>query len=633
MCGICGYISKTEYSQEILERMNDTMTHRGPDDSGTFQQKLRNRCQIGMAQRRLSILDLSSAGHQPMVSDDGDIIIVYNGEIYNFIELRRELEQKGYVFQSNCDTEVILCLYREYGIECLKMLNGMFAFAIMDLKEERLLLARDRMGKKPLYYYFIEKKVFAFGSELKPLIKFPEFRKEIRAERISAYLVNKSFASPDTVFENTYKVEPGQYILWCRGEIHKGQFWNLLERFEIGNKDLIEEYGDAKKGLRNLLLDSISKRMMADVPVGAFLSGGIDSTLVTALAKEVSSKPMQTFTIGFSTFEENEAEYAKAVAKYLGTKHTEVYISHGELLEQIKYLATYYDEPFADSSQIPTMLVSKVAKSEVTVALSGDGGDELFCGYEMYDWMKLAQDLDGFGTVGYWLCQLPGINSMRLMERLPDKPYAFLNNRDEKTKIQLFNDVRERYTKDLVVGDSISSKYAYERDIKQIDSIKDNWQIQRMLLDMRYYLADEVLVKTDRASMRYSLEVRCPLLDYRIVEYSFRIPHAFKYNRRDKKYILKDIVYDMVPKELLDRPKKGFGVPLVKWLREDLNSSLMRYADKEILRRQGIFREEKIHEFIGRMMRSELSVYNSVLWGFMIFQMWYQKYIEDLWNM
>lgn len=633
MCGICGYVSKNEYSEIVLKNMNDTLIHRGPDDAGTYQCHLRSGEQLGLAQRRLSIVDLTEAGHQPMFSYNNKYAIVYNGEVYNFIELRKELVNKGYKFSSQCDTEVILYLYMEYGLDFLSKLNGMFAIAIMDFDNERLLLARDRMGKKPLYYYYVpEENNFVFGSELKAIMKFPEFHKSIRTELVSAYLVNKCFDSPNTVFENTFKVEPGQLIVWEKGTIRKEKYWDLLKVYQRCSKEIVPEYEDAKKEIKNLLLDSVSKRMIADVNVGTFLSGGIDSTLITACAREVSNEPVRTFTIGFNSKKENEAEYAKEVAKYLGTEHTEKYISSEELFEQIKDIAKFYDEPFSDSSQIPSMLVSKLAKEGATVILSGDGGDELFCGYEEYDWVKAAQYLDRLGDIGYAFLNASVLDKIKVLDKLPDKAYAFLNNRNKDTKIQLFNDVRERYTRDMIYGNSISSKRSLESELKNISELENDWQMQKMLLDMRYYLADEVLVKMDRASMKYSLEVRCPLLDYRIVEYSFRLPLKYKYYKHEKKYILKDVLYDMVPRELVDRPKMGFGVPLVQWMRNELYNPLMRYADKKILEKQGIFKPEKLHDFIDKMMVSDISVYNSVLWGFLMFQMWYQEHVEDLWN-
>ncbi len=632
MCGICGFISGRDYNENVIREMNDTMRHRGPDDAGVFNCQLKGGMYLALGQRRLSIMDLSQAGHQPLFTEDKKAGIVFNGEIYNFKELREELVRKGYVFKSNCDTEVLLYLYREYGIHCLQKLNGMFAMCIIDFEKEELLLARDRMGKKPLYYYVPENKnAFVFGSELKPILKFPEFQKEIRTELISSYLVNKCFASPNTVFQYTYKVEPGQYLIWKSGSVTSGWYWNLLKQYEKYSANKVESYETAKGELKHLLLDSIEKRMTADVPVGTFLSGGIDSSLVTAYSREVSGKKVQTFTIGFYAKEENEAEYAKAVSRYLDTKHTELYISEKELLGELHELTRFYDEPFCDSSQIPSMLVSKLAKKDTTVILSGDGGDELFCGYEEYDWMRLAQRLDFLGEIGYRVCNLPLLRREDLIRRMPDKANAFFMNRDAFTKLQLFNDIREKHTKDMVLGESASSKYIFEKDIHGIESLVDNWQMQRMLLDMRYYLADEVLVKMDRASMKYSLEVRCPILDHRIVEYSFQLPQKFKYKSGNKKRILKDLAYEEIPRELLERPKKGFGVPLVKWLRSELYSQLLRYADENILRKQAIFEPKKVQELIAKMMTSDLSVYNSIIWGFFVFQMWYQEYIEDLW--
>lgn len=634
MCGICGYIAQTEYTSGVIQEMNDTMYHRGPDDSGTFQCRLKSGSYLALGQRRLSILDLSKAGHQPMFTGDRKLAVVYNGEVYNFKELRQQLVDKGYSFQSNCDTEVLLYLYQEYGIKCLELLNGMFAVGIVDFEREEVLLARDRMGKKPLYYYISEdKKNFIFASELKPIMKFPEFHKEVRTELISSFLVNKNYISPDTVFKNTYKLEPGQYIVWKNGELTYGQFWDLLEQYKKCSIGQIEDYETAKRQLRHLLLDSIEKRMVADVSVGTFLSGGIDSTLVTAYAKEASrGKMISTFTIGFHTKEQNEAEYAKAVAKYLGTEHTELYISEKELLEQVQDLVYYFDEPFSDSSQIPTMLVSKLAKKDTTVILSGDGGDELFCGYKIYDWMLLVQKLDFIGNIGYGICHLPFVKKMNLLQKLPDKAEAFFMNRDPQYKLQLFNDIREKYASAIVLGESLQTKSIFEEKIHTVSSVADNWQVQRMLLDMRNYMADEILMKTDRASMKYSLEVRCPILDYRIVEYSYKLPHQFKYKMGNKKRILKDLAYETVPQKLLDRPKQGFSAPIVKWMRNELYSQLMRYADAKILKIQDIFAPEKVHELIKIALFNDSAQANDVVWGFFVFQMWYQKYIEDLWE-
>lgn len=632
MCGICGFISSNEYPANIIEEMNDTMWHRGPDDAGTFRYRLHDGRFLALGQRRLSILDLSSAGHQPMFTEDGDVGIVFNGEIYNFKELRKQLVKKGYIFKSNCDTEVILYLYQEYGHFCFEKLNGMFAIAIVDFRQEEVILARDRMGKKPLYYYWPKNKsTFVFGSELKPILKFPEFHKEIRTELISSYLVNKCFASPDTVFMDTYKLEPGQYIIWKNGELKFGFYWNLLKQYVKYSNEQIEDYDTAKKEMKDLLLDSIQRRMIADVPVGTFLSGGIDSSIVTAYAREVSDRQIQSFTIGFNTKRENEAEHAKEVARFLGTKHTELYISEKELFEQIDDLVYYYDEPFSDSSQIPSMLVSKLAKNDASVILSGDGGDELFCGYDLYDWVLLAQKLDFIGQIGYKICNLPYVRKYDLINKFPDRIAALMMNREPSVKLQVFNDIHEKNVDGIVLGHNVSSKYDYEKNIHEITSLTDNWQMQRMLLDMRYYLADEILVKMDRASMKYSLEVRCPILDHRVVEYSYRLPHKFKYKAGNKKRILKDLAYEAVSKELLERPKQGFGVPLKCWLSGELYKQLLLFADARVLKKQGIFSAVKVQELIANMLKSDYWGYSNVVWGFFVFQMWYRQYIEDLW--
>ncbi len=622
MCGICGYLTRKEYNDQMLRDMNDTMYHRGPDDSGIYRKRLAGGYHLGFAHRRLSILDLSALGHQPMFNADQSVCIVYNGEVYNFLELRDLLKQEGYSFASDCDTEVLLAAYEAYGISFLSRLNGMFALAIYDSREDKVILARDRIGKKPLYYYDDGSGNLIFASELKPLLKHSDFRKEIRTDIISRYLCYKYINAPDTIFANTYKVMPGEYIIWRDGGIKKQLYWDVIERYLECSRKQIVDYGAAKEQLRELLQDAVQKRLIADVATGTFLSGGIDSTLITALAQRVVEKPVKTFTIGFETEKENEAVYAKEVAQYLGTDHTELYLTERELFEAIEDLPRYYDEPFADSSQIPSMLVSKLARQDATVILSGDGGDELFCGYTLYDWTYFAQRLDVAAGIANSVLQ-----PIHLTQKMPEKLRALLENRDKNTKVQLFTDIRQNHTLDMVAGDSLTAKYRRERQIPVRD-----WQIRRQLLDMMTDLPGDMLAKVDRAAMKYSLEVRCPILDHRIMELAFQIPQRFKYRNFSKKYILKDLTFEMVPRNLLDRPKKGFGVPLADWMRTKLNARLLRYADAQILKKQGIFRAEKIHEFIHCLEKSDKSLYNSVLWSFYVFQMWYQEYIEDLWQ-
>lgn len=398
MCGICGYISRKRIGIQTLEKMNDSMLHRGPDDSGAVQLEASDGYTVGMGHRRLAIMDLSSMGHQPMFSLDNNVCIVYNGEIYNFCELKIELQLRGYNFISQCDTEVVIAAYQEWGIDCFERFNGMFAIAIWDQKKEKLILARDRMGKKPLYYFINDRGDFVWASELKPIMAFPDFKRNIRTELIASYLCRNYIKAPDTIFENTYKLEPGQYIVWYKGEISKFYYWCVVEKYQMLKNSRKMDFNVAKDELRRLLLDSVNKRMLADVPVGVFLSGGIDSTLVASIAQVERKERVRTFTIGFNEKEQNEAAYAKQIARYLGTDHTEFYLEQNDLLSLIDQIPIYYDEPFADSSQIPSMLVAELAKEKVSVVLSGDGGDELFCGYGSYDNLVIAQRADWGGV-------------------------------------------------------------------------------------------------------------------------------------------------------------------------------------------------------------------------------------------
>lgn len=621
MCGICGYISKRGISFDALKRMNDTMIHRGPDDSGVVQQEMPDGYLLGMAHRRLSIMDLSSLGHQPMYSADKKICIVFNGEIYNFKELRVFLQKEGYKFVSECDTEVVIAAYCRWGTDFLSHFNGMFALALWDSRKNILLLARDRMGKKPLYYYIQDSETFVWASELKPIMEYPYFKKIIRKEIISSYLCRNYIKAPDTIFEDTYKLEPGQYIIWNKGTISKYQYWSVTERYKDLSKQICGSYGSMRKELQDLIFDSVDRRMIADVPVGVFLSGGIDSALVASVARRLKKEPIKTFTIGFETEKENEAQHALQLAQYLGTEHKELYLKENDLLDMLDELPRYYDEPFADSSQIPTMLVSKLASADVSVVLSGDGGDELFCGYGAYDNLKKAQNFD---LLGGGMSLLKISSQSAIWDKIPYGMKAVIENRDKNCKTQLFVSQAEKYAKAMLKGNSRSAIFLEDITIK-------NWQIRRMLLDMRSYLPDEILTKVDRATMKYSVEARCPLLDYRIVEYSFQIPHKYKYYRKDKKHILKEILFDMAPKEILERPKKGFGVPLNRWFRTTLKSKLDIYSDAKILEKQGIFEYSVIRDYIDLINRKNNETINYILWAFLVFQMWYQTYIEDLW--
>lgn len=628
MCGICGFVTQRDININSLKAMNDTMYHRGPDDHGEEIYDMSEGYKVGLAQRRLSILDLSPSGHQPMHSNDKRVSIVFNGEIYNFKELREQLSD--YTFHSTCDTEVILASYLKWGIDCIEKLNGMFALCIYDRETQEIFLARDRIGKKPLYYWY-QNKELVFASELKAIMACPGFEKNIRTDIIARYLGVQYIPEPDTVFHNVSKLAPGAILRFNNGVINVRKYWDVKDVYKKFASNQIKNYADAKEELKNTLRQAVSERMVADVPVGTFLSGGYDSSLISALAVECSNTPVKTYCIGFEDKSYNEAIYAKTIAEHLGTSHTEIYMSEKDMLEMVDSIPEYYDEPFADSSQIPSMLVSKLAKQHVTVVLSGDGGDEFFCGYNVYDKVYQSEKLDLLGGAVYNVCNLPGINKLGLLNKIPSKVRIIAENRNPETKTQLAS---QHYMKmiDPLAADrenQISSMFEFESqyDVK-------NWQIRRMLLDMDTYLPGDILCKVDRASMKYSLETRCPILDTRVMELSYRIPHEFKYYKGDKKHILKDIAYDYIPKDLLERPKKGFSVPIEKWLHGAMADQLIDFSNEEFLKKQGIFDAQYTNEFISNYLKSEdggrmsAANYSRFAWAFLVFQMWYQKWMK-----
>lgn len=602
------------------------MYHRGPNDSGEEIYPAKGGYSVGLAQRRLSILDLSPMGHQPMHSPDKRISVVYNGEIYNFQELKEELAD--YPFCSTCDTEVIIAAYLKWGIDCVSRFNGMFAIALFDRETEEFYLVRDRIGKKPLYYW-LEQGNLVFASELKPIMECPGFEKKIRTEVLSRYLYHQYINAPDTIFENVSKLEPGSILRFSDGNINTWKFWDIKEVYHRYKANPVEDYAQAKQELKDLLNRSVSLRMISDVPLGTFLSGGYDSSLITAIAQSLSPQPVKTYSIGFNEEKYNEAKYAKEVAEHLGTNHTELYISEKEMFDLVDSIPQYYDEPFADSSQIPTMLVSALAKKDVTVVLSGDGGDEFFCGYNVYDKIGQAQKLDVLGAMTYGVCNLPGIRKLGILKKMPFSVQVISENRDKETKTQFGTSNYLETAYGMVKGEKIPILYRVEQAYRE-----KNWQERRMLLDMDTYLPGDILCKVDRASMKYSLEARCPILDKDVMEYSYRLPHSFKYGGHVKKRILKDIAYDYIPKTLLDRPKVGFGVPLDKWLRGPLREQLLSMADRDFLIRQGIFDADYLCNMLDIYMEhgdagpATGGNYSKLLWSYFVFQQWYRHYMQ-----
>ena len=626
MCGICGFYTKKRETLHNLIEMNNMMTHRGPDDHGEeiYTSNNSDYC-IGMAHRRLSIMDLSFLGHQPMHSKNKKVTVVFNGEIYNFIELKEEL--KEYPFVSNCDTEVIIAAYLEWGIECINKFNGMYAIAIYDREDESVYLIRDRIGKKPLYYYLNDGNLY-FASELKALMANPHFEKEINENIIAKFIYMQYINAPDSIFQNTFKLEPGGILKFRNGKVDKWKYWDVAENHK---KSILKiSYGEAVEEMEHLLKESVKRRMAADVPVGEFLSGGYDSALICSLAQSLSQESIRTYSIGFEDKKLDEAPYAKEIAKYLGTNHTEYYISQKEMFELIRSIPKYYDEPFADSSQICTMLVSELAKKDVTVVLTGDGGDELFGGYTIYKSIKKAQEKKVTGVLLNSIYKIPLANRIYNFRKLPFVYRVASESLDSNIKTQVGSG---QYLKQI-------DKFFINKEPKEyLYYIEDNygeknWVYKRMLLDIDTYLPGDILCKVDRASMKYSLEVRCPFLDKELLEFSLRLPLEYKYSDNDLKRIIKDVTYKYIPKELMDRPKQGFGVPREKWLRNELKDELLDYLEADFVKNQGIFDAVEIRKIVesylekGDMGANTGQNYGRFVWSYYIFQQWYTYYMK-----
>ncbi|MGM9560029.1 asparagine synthase (glutamine-hydrolyzing) [Anaerovibrio slackiae] len=625
MCGICGYIGDFDISLEVLKKMNDTMYHRGPNDSGEEIYSMQGNKYIGLAQRRLSIMDLSMLGHQPMHSNDGRITVVFNGEIYNFKEIREQITT--YSFKSQCDTEVIIAAYLEWGIDCINKFNGMFAFALYDRRDESLFLVRDRIGKKPLYYYR-NGNDFVFASECKPILHYPYFVKKINLNVLPFFFCNQYIQAPETIFENVYKLEPGSLLHYKNKKITIKKYWDVVEKHNSLRENLMTNYEDAKANFDLLLNDAIAMRMVADVPIGTFLSGGIDSSLVTAIAQRYADSKLKTFSIGFHDNECNEAEYARSIAEYLGTEHTEYYMSEMEALSMIEDMPKYYDEPFADSSQIPTMLVSQIAKEQVTVVLTGDGADEFFCGYSVkYENVKKAQNFDCIGNWIYKAGNFPGVGNI-IGKILPNKVKLVVDNRISEERTQFGVDGIKN------ISDFLLKHLGGKEKFDAVRFLQNDWQDEAMLIDQYTYLPS-VLSKVDRASMKYSLECRSPFMDYRIMELSYQMPQSFKYDSTSRgKRIVKDIAYDYIPRKLLERKKHGFSAPIESWMKNNLKEQILQYSQISFLEKQGIFKPIETNQFVREYFYEKYPFrkadMNAFMWRYFVFQQWYNYYCCDM---
>jgi asparagine synthase (glutamine-hydrolysing) len=645
MCGFCGFIQIDRVIEPaamtaVVERMADTLRHRGPDDRGSW---IDANAGIALGHRRLSIIDLSPEGHQPMKSPSGRYVIAYNGEIYNFRELRLELDRAGFAWRGHSDTEVMLAAIEAWGLDAaLRRFNGMFAFALWDRHEQALHLARDRLGEKPLYYGW-SGKTFLFGSELKALRAHPAWRAEIDRNALAAYLRHNYVPAPHSIYSGIAKLAPAHRLRIALTDARAptpAPYWSLRDAAESGvaNPQDVNDDG-AIDELDRLLRDAVARRMVADVPVGVFLSGGIDSSTVVALMQAQSSRPVRSFSIGFNEEGYNEARHAKAVAQHLGTDHTELYVTSSEAMSVIPMLPAMYDEPFADSSQIPTFLVSQLARKHVTVTLSGDGGDELFCGYVRYFWGRRIWNR--IGRLPYRLRTLTANALNTLSPGSWNKVFAGMNrlvplaalgeltgDRVHKLAEVLALPTPEALYHGLVSHWSAPESIVYRsREAATALSDRAQWAklpdfTQRMMyLDAVTYLPDDILVKVDRASMAVGLEARVPLLDHRVVEFAWRVPLS-RTNRNDQgKWLLRQVLHRYVPQHLIDRPKMGFGVPIDSWLRGPLRGWAEDLLNEQRLREQGYFDPAPIRAKWTEHLAGGRN-WQYWLWDILMFQAW-----------
>jgi len=632
MCGIYGYLSTDKkIDRDILRRMGNALRHRGPDGEGEEIQQTAE-WGIGLGHTRLSIIDLSPAGRQPMCNEDGTIWITYNGEIYNFRELRIELERNGHCFKSNSDTEVIIHLYEEKGVRCLERLNGMFALAIWDRRERTLFLARDRIGKKPLHYC-LHNGGIVFGSEIKALLKHPDVPREIDLGALNKYLYYEYVPAPDTIFKSIRKIRPGYFLLFKGGDIRTEKYWDIpLSDNPIGYKTE-DEYVEE---LREILERSVRSRLVADVPVGVFLSGGLDSSMVAAMAKR-SNKDIECFSIGFDEVSFDERKYAAQVAQSINLKQNLRIFSTSQMLENLEALPCLLDEPLADASILPTYLLSKMTSEKLKVVLSGDGGDELFAGYPTYQAHKLITYFDSLPEslkeVARSLAQSLPVSDANIS--FDFKVKQFLRGAGVSSEIRFFrwmggltdSEKRELLSDDLKAA--LIHHNSYQDIFRYLNQSGLTKDLERILyLSMKLYLQDDILVKVDRAAMANGLEVRCPLLDLEFVEFACQLPTKYKLKGLKTKYLLKKAARGILPDEIIDRRKKGFGIPIARWLRNELKDFMCDSLNETKIKRQGFFNYSYIKKLVDDHLERKVDN-RKALWSLLVFQIWHETYLEN----
>ncbi len=636
MCGICGKISHAgrDVDETLLRRMSSTLIHRGPDDEGIYIKHYSNGLSVGLGHRRLSIIDLSEQARQPMSNEDGTVWIVFNGEIYNFPELREKLISKGHRFSSKSDTETIIHLYEEFGIECLGHLRGMFAFAIWDERKHMLFLARDRVGKKPLFYYYDEER-FLFSSEIKAMLEDRNIKPEPDLIAIHHYLTYQSVPSPYSAFKGIRKLPPAHYLIYKNGKLQIRRYWrlNYLPKFSVKNE---KQFTELKDNLMQKILDAVRVRLVSDVPLGAFLSGGMDSSVVVALMSKLMKEPVKTFSIGFHEKAYDEVRYARMVAERFKTDHVEFKVKP-DAVDVLPKIVWHYNEPFADSSAIPSYYVSKLAREHVTVVLNGDGGDENFAGYDRYVANELAMKVEKipaplrrviFSAIARYLpttsdpmgflWRLKRFSQVLLLS--PELRNAqWMCNFNNKMKNELYTDGFKQLTREYDSFEIVLEKYT--------EAQADNFIDKTLYADISLYLADTLLVKIDIASMANSLEARSPLLDHELMEFVARIPHRLKINGNKTKIILKEIFKDILPEDIIYRKKMGFGVPIAVWFRNELKEMVYDLLlDRRSIER-GYFRKEYIKKMLDEHVSGRWN-WQYQIYNLLMLELWHRTFID-----
>ena len=615
MCGIAGCFSiKNTTVFEGLAPMSNRIAHRGPDADGFYYNSAKT---VGLAHRRLSIIDLSEDANQPFYTADGRYVAVYNGEVYNFQELKERLP--NFNWRTHCDTEVILELYAKYGAQSFAWLNGMFAIAIYDIQQHKLCIARDHIGIKPLFYYW-DGTTFLFSSELKSIKSSKTVKLKVNKAAMAEFLHLGFISQPHTIYEQVYKFPTAHYMTI---DTQAGTILAIEKYWEVADYYLhapTTDEAQAEKQYKDLLYNAVEKQMISDVPLGTFLSGGIDSSLVTAVASKISKQKVKSFSIGFNEKKYDESSHAKAVAAHLGTEHHQFMVDVRDVLDLVPSLLDVYDEPYADSSAFPTMLVSKLARQHVTVTLSGDGGDETFQGYGMYTW---ANRLDNplvhlFRTPLYMLSQQLGNRYKRAGTLLNYSNREHLHSHIFSQEQYLFS---EHELADILVP-SLASFNFDEINKLSIPAHKGNAAEQQAMWDLKCYLKDDLLVKVDRASMKYSLETRVPLLDTRLLEFAFNLPYSMKVREGyGTKYLMKKTLYELVPREIFERPKRGFSIPLPIWLRGELKYLIDQYLNDSSVRACGVVKPEYVSKLLKRFEAGEDYLYNRI-WVLLLLHWW-----------